>query len=149
MKRETNIFDKIGTLIPAYKGYQERDSRRECDRQLKEKITTKLSETEKTLNSLNESSELSNLSEIEKIRKKINNLKDLIKYAPYGASSFFSDSSIKNDELENIYQMDMDILDASENLQKTTILNDLAKIKTYTLSLESSINKRNQYLKDL
>ena len=60
MKRETNIFDKIGTLIPGYKGYQARDSRRECDRQLKEQIATKLYETEKTLNSLNESSELSN-----------------------------------------------------------------------------------------
>jgi hypothetical protein len=149
MKRETNIFDKIGTLIPGYKGYQERDSRRECDRQLKEQIASKLSETETTLNSLNESSELSNLSEIEKIRKKINNLKDLIKYAPYGASSFFSDFSIKNDELENIYQMDMDILDDTENLQKTTLLNDLQKIKTHTQSLEIAINKRNQYLKDL
>ena len=63
--------------------------------------------------------------------------------------TFFSDSSIKNDELENIYQMDMDIIDATENLQKTTILNDLEKIKTHTQSLESSINKRNQYLKDL
>lgn len=149
MKREANIFDKIGTLIPGYKGYQERDSRRECDRQLKELIATKLSETEKTLNSLNESSELSDLSKIQKIRKKINNLKDLIKYAPYGASSFFSDSSIKNDELENIYQMDMDILDVTENFQKITKLNDLEKIKTHTQYLESAINKRNQYLKDL
>jgi hypothetical protein len=45
--------------------------------------------------------------------------------------------------------MDMDILDATENLQKTTLLNNLQKIKTHTQSLESSINKRNQYLKDL
>jgi hypothetical protein len=52
MKRETNIFDKIGTLISGYKGYQERDSRRECDRQLKELIANKLSETEKTFTSI-------------------------------------------------------------------------------------------------
>jgi len=149
MKRATNIFDKIGTLIPGYKGYQERDSRRECDRQLKEKISSKLSDTEKTIDSLIENTELSKLSEIEKIRKKINNLKDLIKYAPYGASALFSDTSIKNDELENIYQIDMDILEYTENLQKTTSLNNFEEIKTDINSLESLIKKRNQYLKDL
>lgn len=149
MKRKINIFDKIGTLVPGYKGYQERDSRRECDRQLKELIATRLSETEKNINSLIESSELSSLSEIEKIRKKINNLKDLIKYAPYGASSFFSDSSIKNNELESIYQLDMDILDTTENLQKITLSSDLEYIKKHTQTLENLINKRNQYLKDL
>ena len=53
-------------MIPGYKGYQERDSRRECDRQLREQIADKLSETEKIINSLIEVSELSELAEIEK-----------------------------------------------------------------------------------
>ena len=149
MKRKTNIFDKIGTLIPGYKGYQERDSRRECDRQLREQIADKLSETEKIINSLIEDSELSELSEIEKVRKKISNLKDLIKYSSYGASAFFSDSVIKNDKLENIYQMDLDIFDATENLKEEFTSKNLDKAKQHVQSLENSINKRNQYLKDL
>ena len=105
MKRTTNIFDKIGTLIPGYRGYQEREGRRECDRQLREQIADKLSEVEKKINNQIENTELSKLTEIEKNRKKINNLKDLIKYSPYGASAFFTDTAIKETELEEIYQI--------------------------------------------
>lgn len=85
MKRTTNIFDKIGTLIPGYRGYQEREGRRECDRQLREQIADKLSEIEKKIYALIGDAELSELAEIEKNRKKINNVKDLIKFSPYGA----------------------------------------------------------------
>ena len=42
MKRSPNIFEKIGTLIPGYKGYQEREGGRECDRQLCEQIAGRL-----------------------------------------------------------------------------------------------------------
>ena len=31
MQRTKNIFDKIGSLIPGYRGYAERDGRRNCD----------------------------------------------------------------------------------------------------------------------
>ncbi|MDB0040630.1 hypothetical protein N9E81_00445 [Algibacter sp.] len=149
MNRETNIFDKIGTLIPGYKGYQERDGRRECDRQLREQIAYLLSEIEKDINAQIEYSEINLLADIEKIRKKINTLKDLIKYSPYGASAFFSDSTIDNNELENVYQMDLDILDASRNLQESVKTKNKNNINTNIQFLEKSINNRNQYLKDI
>ena len=34
MERSKNIFDKLGSLIPGYRGYAERDSRRNCDKLL-------------------------------------------------------------------------------------------------------------------
>jgi len=148
MKRTTNIFDKIGTLIPGYRGYQEREGRRECDRQLREQIADKLSEIEKKISSLIDNAELSELAEIEKNRKKLNNLKDLIKYSPYGASAFFSDSAIKESELEGIYQMDLDVLDSVEKLESDIETNILSDLKASIQKTEESINKRNQYLKD-
>lgn len=148
MKRTTNIFDKIGTLIPGYRGYQEREGRRECDRQLREQIADKLSEIEMKVSDLIENAELSKLAEIEKNRKKINNLKDLIKYSPYGASAFFTDSAIKETELERIYQMDLDVLDNVKKLESDIETNNLSDLKILIKKTEESINKRNQYLKD-
>jgi hypothetical protein len=49
MDRKKNIFDKIGSLIPVYRGYAEREGRRNCDKILREKIITKLIDTEKIL----------------------------------------------------------------------------------------------------
>jgi len=148
MKRATNIFDKIGTLIPGYGGYQEREGRRECDRQLREQIACNLSEIEKKVSAQIDNAELTELAEIEKSRKKINNLKDLIKYSPYGASAFFSDSAIKESELEIIYQMDLDVLDSVSKLESDIETNNLSDLKISIQKTEDSINKRNQYLKD-
>ena len=38
MERKKNIFDKIGSLIPGYIGYAERDSRRVCDQKIRKEI---------------------------------------------------------------------------------------------------------------
>jgi hypothetical protein len=149
MKRNLNIFDKIGTLIPGYKGYQEREGRRECDRQLREQIADKLTLVEKDINSLMANIEFQDLFEIEKIRKKINNLNGLIKYSPYGASAFFSDSVIKETELENIYQHDLNVLDATNVLAESTKSKDLNLIRNKVELLEETIIERNQYLKNI
>lgn len=146
--RNVDFFLKIGTLLPGFKGYQEREGRRECDRQLRERIADKLSEIEiKVLASI-DNAELFELKEIEKNHKKINNIKDLIKYSPYGSSTFFSDSAIKESELEEIYQMDLDILHSVEKLESYIETYNMYDLKIYIQKTEESINKRNQYLKE-
>lgn len=147
MKRQPNIFDKIGRAIPGYKGYQEREGRRESDRQLREQIADKLSEIEKKVTYLIDYANMSELAEIEKNRKTINNLKDLIKYSPYGASAFFSDYIIKDDELEEIYQMDLAILNTVQKLESDIDIKRLANFKNYIKEAEESIKKRNHYIK--
>lgn len=149
MKRGLNIFDKIGTLIPGYIGYQEREGRRECDRKLREQISDQLILVEKDINFLIGKSKFENLSEIEKIRKEINNLNGLIKFSPYGASAFFSDSVIKESELENIYQKDLTILEATFELENSAKSNDLNVIRNNVVLLEKAITERNQYLKNI
>ena len=53
---------------------------------------------------------------IEHLRKELNTLKSKIEYAPYGASSFFADQQIKEEELFEIYQFDHDLLDFAEKI---------------------------------
>ncbi len=149
MKRQLNIFDRIGTLIPGYMGYQEREGRRECDRQLREQIADILTSVEKIINSIIEITPFDSLGEIEKIRKKINNLNSLIRYSSYGATAFFADAVIKEPELENIYQLDLDVLDATNDLLDSAKSNDLDSIKIELKLLEKAIGERNQYLKDI
>jgi len=149
MKRQINIFDRIGTLIPGYMGYQERESRRECDRQLREQIADQLTSVENKINSFIENTPFESLSDIEKIRKKINNLSSLIRYSSYGATAFFADAVIREPELENIYQLDLDVLDATDDLIQSAKSKDLDLIKIEIELLEKAISERNQYLKDI
>jgi hypothetical protein len=147
MKRKKNIFDKIGSLIPGYRGYQERESRRECDRQLREEIASKLSLIENKISLKIADASMSDLMGIEKCRKKINNLKDMIRYSPYGASSIFSNSEIKEEQLETIYQLDLDVLDTVDSIEMNVHSDNLSDLELLIEQTSNAISKRNQYLK--
>ena len=40
MERDLTIIDKIGSLIPGYRGYVEREGRRNCDKQLRSNLSS-------------------------------------------------------------------------------------------------------------
>ncbi|MDA0765082.1 MAG: hypothetical protein O3A39_11670 [Proteobacteria bacterium] len=149
MQRPVNILDKIGSLIPGYKGYVEREGRRNCDRVLRETLSDKLSKFEKVIvkeinNAINKS-EIDTMRRLESDRKDVNTLLSKIRYAPYGASSFFSDQQIKEDELMTIYQFDLDLAESIDLL----ITIDLSENLTDNINnLENILVKRNQFIKE-
>ena len=149
MDRPVNILDKIGSLIPGYRGYLEREGRRNCDRVLREALSDRLSKFEKVIikeinNAINKS-EIDTMRRLESDRKDVNTLLSKIRYAPYGASSFFSDQQIKEDELMTIYQFDLDLAE-SIDLLITIDLSD--NLKDNINNLENILVKRNQFIKE-
>ena len=82
---------------------------------------------------------------LESDRKDVNTLLSKIRYAPYGASSFFSDQQIKEDELMTIYQFDLDLAESIDLL----ITIDLSENLTDNINnLENILVKRNQFIKE-
>ena len=152
MERKKNILDKIGSLIPGYRGYAERDSRRNCDKLLRNKISSFLNDCESILNKrINEeikNKQLSNLQDIEDCRKKINTLADKIKYAPYGESSFFANDLIKEDELEHIYRYDHDMFILIDENKKLLVEADLTNVSNFIRDIQSIIDERNNFIKE-
>jgi vacuolar-type H+-ATPase subunit I/STV1 len=152
MDRNKNFFDKIGSLIPGYSGYVERDGRRNCDKILREGITSQLNEIEKILyekiNEALKAKDKEQMKEIEELRKQINTFSSKVKYAPHGATAFFSDNQIKEDELYKIYQMDLDLAEATDNLHRNITELTLTDIKKMMVLNQSHYNKRNAYVNE-
>ena len=150
MERTTNIFDKIGSLIPGYRGYTEREGRRNCDKILREEISTKLSETEKILyEQMSEAlrqKDKEQLLNIEEIRKEINTFISKVKFAPQGATAFFTDRQIKEDELYKIYQLDLDLALSINNLRDNVRTLPLLEIKKILLRSQETLGRRNLYI---
>lgn len=148
MKRSKNIFDKIGSLIPGYRGYAERDLRRDCDKLLRTQLSTKLlsfqKKVDKEIKKLIDLKEFDELVKYESLRKKINTLAGKIEFAPYGESAFFSSNLIKEDQLEKIYEFDYEILFFIDNKMQNIDSNilDCDIDKAYLL-----LEKRNEYVK--
>ena len=151
MQRKKNIFDMIGSLIPGYQGYAERESRRQTDKILRTQIALSINYYEKLLNTQiridlkNKNFEKSNTLEV--CRKKLNTLSSRIKYIPYGESAFFSNSQLKEEELFQIYSKDLQIMGIivsfKESIQKMIPDNILTKI----IDVEQLLENRSQFIR--
>ena len=152
MDRPVNIFDKIGSLIPGYAGYAERNNRRQCDKLLREKIASIVTSSEKLMakriEAVIKTNEHSQLNEIESCRKKLNTIRDKIKFSPYGESAFFSSAQLKEDELSTIYQKDFMLLEKANEILR--IIPDSGNMPIFKLieEFERMLNERNEYIKE-
>lgn len=152
MDRVKNVFDKIGSLIPGYKGYAERDGRRNCDKTLRDSISAQLSESEKNIYSqMKEALKIkdkSKMNELEELRKETNTFLSKVKFAPYGATGFFSDNQIKEDELYSIYQYDYDLAESVKLFFDLTSSDDLVTTKSQLKNCTEILLKRNNYINE-
>lgn len=153
MKRNTQILDKIGSLIPGYNGYKEREGRRNSDKILREKIAESLIAIENNLDNkiieLIQIRELKGVQKVEKFRKKINTISSKIKFSSYGVSSFFSDNQITENELEQIHQMDIKLEEITEILQVKVANNKLGEETEKIISeIKNIISTRNNFIKE-
>jgi len=152
MERTVNILDKIGSLIPGYRGYAERDGRRNCDKQLRSILSSKLIECENTLvNRINEAitnSDKPLMRKIEVCRKLINTTQSKINYAPYGESGFFSDQQIKEDELMKIYHFDLDMAEVVCEIENIILEHNIEVIMKKLSELDNILRSRNQFIRE-
>ena len=122
-KRSVNIFDKIGTLIPGYNGYADRDEKRNDDKKLRDELSRiiNISETliEKHQQQLVKIGEINLCKEWEIARKALNTVHTKVKNATYGESSFFSNNQLKVTELVEIYNIDYEMTERVHLIFKT------------------------------
>jgi hypothetical protein len=114
-ERQVIILDKIGSLIPGYPGYAARDNMRNSDKLIRIYASEKLIRIEEIIEETKKelilNQKIQEAAEIEQVRKNINTLVSKIKYAQYGETAFFSLNKIKENELEQIENLDFHILE--------------------------------------
>lgn len=149
----TTIFDKIGSLIPGYEGYAEREGRREVDKKLRNFICHKLEDFEKKiyqkLESLINSYQIDEAKKLDNFRKEVNTFTSKIKFAPYGSSGLFADEKIDADKLEQIYQLDLELLQKIETLIS---IDDVSAIEKFMFLMEEAkdqLKNRNHFIQNL
>ena len=121
--RKSNILDKIGSLVPGYKGYAVRDELRNTDKKLREHLAKIIQVAECLIilhqKTLIDANEMQSCKEWEISRKSLNTLYSKIKNSTYGESSFFSENQMKDEELEKIYAYDIEISERLSLISKT------------------------------
>jgi hypothetical protein len=114
-REKMNWFEKVLHKIPGFKGYYEREFRRDADRLQREFIVRQLREIKNSLNhiiqNVSRQKNLALLTEYDLFAKGLEKTINEIRYADQGYSGFFDLIKIKEAELDCIYQLDGEIVD--------------------------------------
>jgi len=103
-------LEKLVAGIPGYKGYKEKEMRREADRILRETLARKYEEQWARLNGVQKrllsSGGIEYLDDVESAASKLRGFIDKLKTAAMGYTGFFDAVKVKEDALDKLYQFD-------------------------------------------
>jgi hypothetical protein len=110
VKGGQDIFKKLLSYVPGFKGYIERTNRRAADKLLRDQVALKFAElaarTSRLQKDIADAGQIDFLDDIDSVGLKLRTFSDRIKTASYGYSGFFDAVKINEKELEQIYTFD-------------------------------------------
>ncbi|MBM3145771.1 MAG: hypothetical protein FJ010_12550 [Chloroflexi bacterium] len=110
-----DVFKKIASKIPGFRGYIERQNRRAADKLLRETVADRFEELYQRISAVQvdfvSRGEISYVDDLEKGALKVRTFIDKVRRAAYGYSGFFDAVKINEEELACVYQYDAAMLD--------------------------------------
>jgi hypothetical protein len=115
-----DIFKKIASKIPGFKGYVERQNRRDSDKLIRDTIYRRFRELEGRVSDLQvefiNQGEIKHTDDLEKAALRLRTFADRVRTAPRGYSSLFEAIKINEAELAKLYEYDATLLDKAEEV---------------------------------
>jgi hypothetical protein len=115
IESSTGGVEKLLGSIPGYKGYKDKDVRRDADKVLRSYVADKLDEQRRRLSELQlqlvSSGQLDLLDDLEGAIQKIQILVDRLRTATYGYAGFFDVIKVKESQLDALYNFDNALMD--------------------------------------
>ena len=113
-------FRKLASYIPGFKGYIERQNRRDADKLLRDTVARRFDEQWKRASQLQvdmvSSGMIQYVDDIERAALQLRTFIDKLSTAPRGYSGLFDAVKINEQELEAIYQYDAAFFDLAEQV---------------------------------
>lgn len=106
-----NVLERLMNAIPGFKGYRDKELRRDADRVLREHLSARLEECKRSLNeaaaAITRSGNLDAINDIETARKRLDKVVNRIRYAERGYGGLFDVVKVDETKLEQVYQFDL------------------------------------------
>src|SRR6188474_2102287 len=116
-----NALERLMNSVPGFKGYRERDLRRDADRLQREHISARLEDAKKALNqvaaALTRGGDLDVINDVETARKRIDKVASRIRYAERGYSGFFDAVKVDETILAKVYAFDMGLVEDVDGIR--------------------------------
>jgi hypothetical protein len=114
-KSQMRLSERIVAALPGFKGYKEKELRRESDKLVRNHIVLKLTRVKNDIRSIFQKVTdrrcLNILTDMDRLTAKIERVTEKINHAPYGYKGFFDVIKIKEDNLDNMIAFDNKLID--------------------------------------
>lgn len=155
MKSELSLTERIALYIPIYKGYKEKNLRREEDRAVRGELSRAIQGTKQDLATIQRelASQPDLMLDIERIRTKVDRYDISIKKAVNGYSGFHTAVKILEDDLDALVKWDAKLIEDIQLLRQGTadLLNSVdhgyelkAEIRNLERGIDSMMEDYNQ-----
>ncbi len=121
VKDEMSGLEKLVAKIPGYKGYKEKELRREADKLLREHIANRLRTVKTQLDGLQtdliSAGKIDLLDEAGSAATQLQTFIDRLRTASYGYGGLFDAARIKENDLDRVYEFDASLVSYAERLE--------------------------------
>jgi hypothetical protein len=163
-KSQMRLSERIAAALPGFRGYKEKELRRESDKLIRNHLYLKLSKDKDNVRNISQriadKRYIDTLPDIDRLVAKMDRITEKVNHASYGYSGFFDIVKIKEEHLDHMIAYDNQLLDSVNALTeaidalKTQLLGgDYANLKDKIQAvtdkfdlLESAFDKRQEVI---
>jgi hypothetical protein len=112
-------LEKLAAKIPGYRGYKEKEVRREADKLLRDHIYRVLAEQRRRIEDTQANLGVEQLESVEALgraRRRLQTLADTVHTASYGYAGLFDAVKVKEEQLDALYEFDNQLLAETESI---------------------------------
>ncbi len=164
VKGQMRLSERIAAFIPGFRGYKEKEIRRESDRLIRNHLGLKLSMEKNDLREISQKIAdrryFDVLTDVDRLIAKMDRVVEKVNHASYGYSGFFDAVKVKEDSLDRMIDFDNKLVDNINALatEIDAFKADLASGNTSNLKsrvqsvadkiegLEDTFDKRNEVI---
>jgi hypothetical protein len=119
-KKQMRLSERIVAAIPGFRGYKEKELRRESDKLIRNHLHRKLSESKDDLKTvfqkLTDRRYFDVLTDMDRLMAKADRVTEKVNHASYGYSGFFDIVKVTEENLDRMIDFDNKLVDAVNGL---------------------------------
>lgn len=155
IEQSKNWFERIAEHVPGYKGYKDKELRREADKTQRLFVAERLDTVAKKLDDIKldlvNRAQLDKVGAIDLVSRKLRTLTDKIRYADYGYAGLFDTDKVDEPILDQLYQFDNNLLTGVQEIETLagalnadgpTLTNDIALLQDKIEALGTQFAER-------
>lgn len=112
---QMRLSERIAAFIPGFRGYKEKEIRRESDRLIRNHLYMKLNIDKTSIREINQKLAdrryMDVLTDMDRLSAKMDRVVEKVNHASYGYSGFFDAVKVKEDNLDHMIAFDNKLID--------------------------------------